>query len=106
MLIHRAAEALGIKTMSGPDTQLIGVNTLPWGRTSLVRLPKEAGKYVSQKSTDENEGGYTFVTSKGPGLAWVQEISPASPRVSGKSYRRGWGVNKRLIWSDSSHGDF
>lgn len=72
--------------MSGPDTQLVGVNTLPWGRTSLVKLPKHAEKYVSQKFTDDSEGGYTFVTSKGPGLAWVQEVSPASPRVSGRPH--------------------
>lgn len=70
--------------MAGPDSELIGINTLPWERTSLVKLPKEAGKYITQKSTDSEDGGYAFVTSKGPGLARVQEISAASPKVSGK----------------------
>lgn len=86
---------MGVKSTGGPDTELVGINTLQWPRTELVKLPKEALNYASQACADGTEGGYAFLTSTDSSLATVQNIDAASPKVSGKGLRLIYIV----IWS-------
>jgi len=82
-LIETAYLALGIKSTPGPDTKLFAVNTLPWDRTELVKLPKEAAG-PCQKGADGSE--YGFLGAEG-----LVQISEDSPKVTGEpSSFRGW----------------
>ncbi|KAG0633137.1 Alpha-mannosidase [Tuber brumale] len=70
-LIEEASLALGIKSAPGPDTKPFAVNTLPWDRTELVKLPEEVAG-ACQKGADGSE--YGFLGTEG--LVQVSEGGP------------------------------
>jgi len=75
-LIEATGLALGIRSTPGPDTKPFAVNTLPWDRTELVKLPEEAAG-ACQKGADGSE--YGFLGTEG-----LVQISEDSPKVTGE----------------------
>jgi len=75
-LIEAASLTLGIRSAPGPDTKPFAVNTLPWDRTELVKLPKEVAG-ASQKGADGS--GYGFLGTEG-----LVQISEDGPKVTGE----------------------
>lgn len=77
-LIEEASAALGIAYVPGPDTEPFAVNTLPWDRTELVKLP---GHLIGDSQAASVGGKYAFLGTKG-----VVEVAEGGPRAYGKRH--------------------
>jgi alpha-mannosidase len=64
-LIKNALDALGISTHAFPDAEIAALNTLPWGRSEVVRVP------FSHTSIEQPDGdeGFILVNVESAGLA-------------------------------------
>ncbi|KAI5790319.1 glycosyl hydrolases family 38 N-terminal domain-containing protein [Geopyxis carbonaria] len=66
-LMKEALNALGAGSNSTCETKPLAINTHPWKRTELVKVPKSSQKSIIQSASDDH--AYALVTSSGSGFA-------------------------------------
>ncbi|KAL7266692.1 Glycoside hydrolase, 38 vacuolar alpha mannosidase [Rhizina undulata] len=75
-LLEDASQALGLYPNPRESSIPYAINTLPWARSEVVKLPKYAFDGVFPQNEVHGYGGYGILSSEGPGLATcVEEIS-------------------------------
>lgn len=85
---QNALKALGISTYAEPDAEVVSVNTMPWGRSELVKVkPAKAGNALTQSIGQEN---LVLLTADELGVARPVALSEAAaPKVSVKEVKEG-----------------
>jgi alpha-mannosidase len=77
---EEALSVLGLSEKIKPKAELAAVNTLPWPRSELIKVP--------QAQADSNQSNYTLVTG-GPGLAKTHAASVLESQATIKEMRKG-----------------
>lgn len=86
-LARKALKALGISTYAEPDSAVVSVNTMPWGRTELVSIkPEHAVGLLSQSAGDKE---YIFLTASESGVARPLAQTATYPKVSVIEVKKG-----------------
>lgn len=79
-LTEEALSVLGLSANIKPRAELAAINTMPWPRTELVKVP--------QAQTDSKQSNFTIV-SGGPGVARTHAATTLQSEVSVKETSKG-----------------
>lgn len=79
-LLEEAAASFGISMSPQPGSRPVAITTSPWGRSEVIKVPKDTDITHKQVATDCD---YALVSSPEAGLACVVDMELASV-VSGK----------------------
>ena len=77
---EEALSVLGLSEKIKPKAELAAVNTLPWPRTELIKVP--------QAQADSKQSNYTLVTG-GPGIAKTHAASVLQSQATIKETKKG-----------------
>lgn len=86
-LSRAALKALGISAYAEADSQIVSVNSMPWGRSELIKVKSaHTDGLVAQSS---GEDGLVLVTAEGLGVAKPVASIEAATKVTVKEVKKG-----------------